>query len=114
MGSGKKVRVFLCYIKTHCILCFVGVLEEAKFFGLSKAIEPLEAMVQVDAYTSVHFMFLASKKKHVSHNLSLSSFPLSLPSLLSPPFLLPFLSLSLPPFLTLLFSLFSSLPPPSE
>lgn len=62
MGSGKKVRVFLCYVKTHCILCFVGVLEEAKFFGLSKAIEPLEAMVQVDAYTSVHFMFLASKR----------------------------------------------------
>jgi len=30
----------------QCILS--GVLEEAKFFGLSKAIEPLEALVQTE------------------------------------------------------------------
>ena len=63
MDSGKEVRVFLCHVETHCILCFVGVLEEAKFFGISKAIEPLEAMVQVYACTSVHFTSLASERK---------------------------------------------------
>ena len=30
-----------------CLCVPAGVLEEAKFFGISKAIEPLEAMVQV-------------------------------------------------------------------
>ena len=56
VDPGKEARVFLCHVET-CILCFIGVLEEAKFFGISKAIEPLEAMVQVDAYTcSLHIL----------------------------------------------------------
>lgn len=28
-------------------MCVIGVLEEAKFFGLSKAVEPLEMLVRV-------------------------------------------------------------------
>lgn len=38
------------------IIILTGVLEEAKFFGISKAIEPLEALVQTEELAALgHF-----------------------------------------------------------
>ena len=48
------------HVEIHPVLCSctyymynysVGVLEEAKFFGISKAIDPLETLVRVCQYT---------------------------------------------------------------
>ena len=65
--------VFFCFLLTcfiHLARClsffFAGVLEEAKFFGISKAVEPLEAMVQVSVHLTsqldVFFLHLCGHK----------------------------------------------------
>lgn len=49
--------------------CDLGVLEEAKFFGISKAIEPLESMIQTEEL-AVHGQFT---RKEFLRMLSITS-----------------------------------------
>ena len=46
-------RACECTVSSTCM--FIGVLEEAKFFGISKAIDPLEALVRVGSDTLLVF-----------------------------------------------------------
>ena len=51
------------------LVIFQGVLEEAKFFGISKAIEPLESLVQTEEL-AVHGQFT---RKEFLRMLSITS-----------------------------------------
>lgn len=43
-----------------CVCMCAGVLEEAKFFGIFKALEPLESLVRVSMNDCTHIMYLCS------------------------------------------------------
>ena len=50
----------MCFVGDYIIVCYyfllflIGVLEEAKFFHISKVFEPLEALIHVSQSVTVH------------------------------------------------------------
>lgn len=64
------LRCVFGYVFFGLANCFVaGVLEEAKFFGISKAIEPLESLIQTEEL-AVHGQFT---RKEFLRMLSITS-----------------------------------------